>query len=177
MTSPGLHKDDRFGTTDSQKILHWDRSLTAYSQLVNLGSQAVVAGVRTQLIDDTLGVDTFTPKTLWSPVNNRINFLNANVGDYIDIDILISSLTSGSILQISVQLDYSPSLDGSLVITAPITRIAVYGATPVIGLHYSFKFVVTQVMKDNGIGIMITPFSSYTLEDTRLMIERFVVPT
>jgi len=173
----GLRKDEKFGTTNSRKILHLDESLTAYSQLINLGNQSVTGGTRTQLTDDGQGFGTVSTKTLWNSVDNRINLLDARVNSYIDVGIVLASQTSAGVFQASIQLDYSPSLDGSQVITVPITRYIEYTGGVTVALHYSFKFIVTQDMKDNGIGIMVTPYASYTLENTRLTIERLVVPT
>lgn len=176
--TPGTRNDDRMGTINSRSILRSDKSLFAYSQPINLGSQVVSSGIRTQITDNQLNPDTFLPKRLWNPINNRINLIDAEVNDYIDIDIIISAVPVGSIFQASIDLDYSPALDGSLVITPPITRILVIGGViPPQSLHYSFKFVVTAPMKENGIGIMVRPFGLYTLVDTRLMIERLTAPT
>jgi len=149
----GLRNDDRLGTMNSRKILKSCRSLFAYSQPINLGSQAVIAGVRTQLVDNESNPDSFTPTMLWNPINNRINLQDAKVNDYIDIDIIISGISVGSILQASIQLDFSPGLDGSQVVSAPVTRFLVVGPT-LHSLHFSFKFVVTTPMKENGIGVM-----------------------
>lgn len=179
MSVPALRKDENFRVIDVRNILNKDQSLTAYSQLVNLGNQVVPVDERTQIVDNSEGAETFTSKTLWNPITNRISLIDAKVGDYVDIDIVLtSSGTSGTIYQISTQLDYSSNLDGSLVVTKPVARFAVFsGAVGPIAVHFSFKFVINETMKENGIAIMVSPYTTYTLQSTRLMIERFVAPT
>jgi len=162
---------------NSRGILCSDRSVTGYSQVINSSTQPVIAGVRTQVLNDGLGTDSFSTETFWNPINNRINLQDARVGDFMDIDIVLPGVPSGSVLQFAVQLDYSPALDGSQVISQTATRLSVFTIVSLVSLQYSFKFVVTQAMKDNGIGVMVTSFNNNVLVNSRFSMERFTVPT
>ena len=169
--------DDRFNFLDSRKILRRNRSLIGYSQPINSGTQALISGVRAQIFNDAQGAETISTENLWNPINNRINLQDAEVNDYIDVDIILTAPPIGVIFQVPLQLDFSPDLDGSQVISAPVTRTAIIFTVSPVSLHYSFKFIVTQQMKDNGIGIMVTPFGNYVLQNTRFTIERLKAPT
>lgn len=168
--------DDHFNVLDSRKILKKDVSIIGYDQPIHSGSQATIAGVRTQLINDGQGAGSYSTAVLWNPINNRINLQDAEAGDIIDINIIIASVSTGGVFQYLIQLDYSPLLDGSQVVTVPLTRLALVSVGNIIALDYEFRFVITQEMKENGIGVMATPFSSYVL-GTYFSIARLKIPT
>jgi len=172
-----IKNDDRFNVLNSRKILKKDVSIIGYDQPINSGSQATIAGVRTQLLNDGQGTGSYSTAVLWNPINNRINLQDAQIGDFIDINIILASVSTGGIFQFPLELDYSPLLDGSQVVTNPITRLALVTAGNMVALDYEIKFVITQEMKENGIGVMVTPFASYTLVNTYFSIVRLKIPT
>lgn len=174
--NPGVRKDENFNVINVVHIQKKTRSILGYSQLVNGGNQTINTGVRAQLTNDTLG-GSYSTETLWNPINNRINLQDAQVGDYIDVNLILPLQFSG-IIQVIAQLDYSPLLDGSQVIDVPASRFIFSSGSTVEGLYYIFKFVVTQDMKNNGIGVMITPQSSnLTFQNSRLAIKRLFSTT
>lgn len=150
--------------------------MLGYSQVINSGSQAFIGGTRTQLINDALGPDTFSTETLWNPINNRINLRDARVGDYLDVTVIIGGVFAG-LLEARAQLDFSPTLDGSQVVGATVFNLLFAPIGSVQAGQFKFVFVVTQPMKDNGIGIMVTFGSAITVLNSRIMISRQVSET
>jgi len=172
----GTRKDETFCVSNSRRLFKRCRSLIGYSQVINSGSQVIGLGVRTQLTNDALGAETFSTETLWNPINNRINLQDAIPGDYIEVDVLIGGMLGG-LLEVTAQLDFSVALDGSMVVGPAINNVLFGSGTIVESSRFTFVFVVTQIMKDNGIGIMITPNAASTFLNSRIMISRFVSTT
>jgi len=175
--NPGVRKDENFDVINVVHIQKKTRSILGYSQLVNSGNQTINVGVRTQLTNDGQGAGSYSTETLWNPINNRINLQDARVGDYLDVNLILPTQFSG-IIQVIVQLDYSPLLDGSQVIDVPASRFIFSSGSKVEGLYYIFKFVVTQDMKDNGIGVMVTSQgNTLTFQNVRLAMQRLFSTT
>jgi len=171
-----LRKDERYQVVNARSIQKQCRSILGYAQVINSGNQAVLAGVRTQLVNDAMGTDTFTTEMLWNRINNRINLQDAVVGDYIDVDVILT-FQFGGLNQATVQLDFSPTLDGSQVVGPPQSRLIFSSGTAAEAFHYTFKFVVTDVMKQNGIGVMIVSSVALSYQNNRFMIERLSLTT
>jgi len=170
-----FHKDERYCVTNSRTNQRQGRSMIGYSQVINSGNQTI-STTRTQVTIDGLGSDSYSTETLWSSVNNRINLQDAKVGDYINADVILPFQYSG-LLQATCQLDYSATLDGSQVIGDPETHLILGSLGAQEAFLFTFKFVVTQTMKDNGIGIIATSTVSTTYYNIRLAIERSVSTT
>jgi len=168
-------RDEKFDNLEASGYKNTNpRSLPAvgYTQIENSGSQAVLSLVRVQLTNDTLGTNSVLSELVWNPVNDRFNFIDANVGDYIDLNVVLNITTVG-LIQVSIELDFSPALDGSQTVSAKVTRLVVpTGGTD--SLFFNFKFVLTDDMKTNGIGAMATPFGAYTLDNTMFNVERTI---
>lgn len=165
-----LYKDERFSTINSILNRRKSRSMIGYSQIIDSGSQNIPT-TRTQILIDGLGEETYSTEVMWNPITNRINFLDAQVGDYTDLDIILNFQYSG-LVQMSCQLDYSSALDGSKVIGPPETRIIFSNGLEQVAFLFTFKFMITQEMKDNGIGIMTISSVATTLYNSRLTVER-----
>jgi len=163
-------KEERFNVVNARGVLLKDRSLIGYEQIFNSGSQALLVATRTQLVIDGLGSGGFSTATLWNPINNHINLQDAKVGDYIDCSLLLPFTMGGFVTTITVQLDFSPALDGSQVITPPIGN-SILGSPG--NFEYNVKFNVTQEMKDNGIGIMVVANPANTIRGAELVLEVF----
>jgi hypothetical protein len=122
-----IKRDEKFNRVTSSTYRNNNpRKLAVvnYSQVENSGSQAVLSLVRTQVVNDALGANSIINEILWNPVNNRFNFIDANVGDYFDLNIVFN-ITIAGVIQASAQLDFSPALDGSQVVSAKVTHLVV----------------------------------------------------
>ena len=167
-------KEQRFDTSNAKSVSLSGKTFIGYSQTFNSGAQSLLAGVRTQLTVDGLGAGTTSTQILWDPVNNRINLQDSKVGDYIDCYLLLPYVGSGFIPSLTVQLDFSPTLDGSQVITQPIV-----GSVLSIGGNYEYniKFSVTEPMKENGVGIMVVSSVNATITGAQIVLENMVGTT
>lgn len=169
-----VDKDERFNIMDSRNVQLRDRSFIGYAQLFNSGSQVLSASTNTQLVIDALGTDTYSTQNLWNSVNNKINLADAKVGDYIDCHLFLNPTTGSSfIVSVFVYFDYSPNLDGSKLITYPLTNTTVGRSN----YEFNIKFYVTQEMKDNGIGIIVRSNIAMTLSNSKLVLENLPVKT
>jgi hypothetical protein len=173
MTNFGVEKDGDFDTSFADSYFSGTKAYVDYSQYENSGSQVMVALTRTQVTIDALGPRTDINELLWNPINNRINFIDANVGDYVDVNVALT-FTLGGLINVQIELDYSLALDGSLLAGGPSNISIIGSATPDV-LLFNFKFVVSSEMKENGIGIMATPSVGLTFPNTILNIEKNVI--
>lgn len=160
-------KEGRFNVMDSRGVQFKNQSMIGYAQLLNSGSQVISGATRTQLTNNAQGTDTYYTEKLWNPINNRINLQDAVVGNYIDCQIFLPVTGVGFAIGVIVQLDYSPALDGSQVIGYPIANVTIGAGN----YEVNIKFTVTQEMKDNGIGIMVTPTVAITITGAKVVLE------
>jgi len=171
------YNDERFNVMDSRSILQRDRPILGYGQYIADQPQVLPSTTRIQVLNNAQDSETFFTENLWYPLINRFNLQDAKVGDIMSINIVLAAVPSGSVLQLAIQLDYSPALDGSLVISQTVKRLVISAGSATRGIEANFKFVVSQAMKDNGIAVMVTPFAPYVLSYIRFIAKRFTIPT
>jgi len=160
-------KEERFNVINSIDVQFNERSLISYAQILDSGSQAITASTRTQLTIDGLGTGNYSTGTFWSSVDNKINLQDAVVGDYIDCQVFLPVTGVGATISVLVELDFSSALDGSELVTFPIANTSQNAGN----YEYNVKFYVTQTMKDNGIGIMVTPTVNITVTGAKLALK------
>jgi len=167
-------RDPRFNVSNARHVRLGEKSFIGYSQNIHSGAQALLATTRTQLINDAQGSGSFSSARLWNPINNRIHLLDSQVGDYIDCHVVLPFSGAPFLPSLTVQLDYSPALDGSQVVSPPQVETSFVTSG---GFDYNIKFNVTSAMKANGIGIMVFASGALTVTASEVVIENLPTTT
>lgn len=165
-----INKDLKANIVLADSYHSLQKSALDYSQFENSVAQIIPAVTRTQVVIDALGPNTISNERIWNPANNRLSLIDADVGDYLVVNVSLTT-TIGFLANISTQLDYSPALDGSLVVTGPTSRTILGSATPDT-LFFNFKFVVNSLMKTNGIAIMTITNAPATFVGNMVQVEK-----
>lgn len=147
--------------------------IIGYSQVRTDTAQTLFSSTRTQLLNNATGVETYNSDGLWNTANNRINLRNAKVGDLVNVKICLSFITT-AIAQTSIELDYSPLLNGSLTVF-PGRNTELVVATPGVqeAIIHSMDFVVNETMIKNGVGVMVTSTTGLGVLTKIFNISRF----